>query len=907
MKLQKISVWKVGKLFAFLVGAVFTALTATAATFSMVADIPYVNDSDASHVGNLYLPKKVTSSTPIVLTIHGGGWTSGDRASWRGVSEFFVKNLGFAAFNIEYRLAGTGKRWPACGDDCVAAAEYLLSNEFKSQYGFGYDKIWICGGSAGGHLALWTLVNLETNKVAGCIAISPIGDPSLDYAKNASRYSALFDGAVNLAAMDPCARITANMAPVLITHATGDQVVPIESSQSFANAYRTAGNQVTYFEYPDDLEPNEAGHCIWRPSSSPNRLIDSIERKIAYFAGVANTTGEWTARTMDVMAVNRASIGTVMSVDLRFGAGNGLTNRLYLAYGDTYGGDRIGGWERHSFIGEVTDEVTTLHVNMPAARNYKFFMDVPFPDNQIGVPVKDIVATGSQYVDTGIRLRGGDDLRCSFKPAIRANMGVMGTRTGLNEEHVQVTYASETFIFDYGSNPADSENYKKYRVVTETCATNVWYDLVLSADERSVSLDDKGKNTTHCPDEFYTTYSCCLFKVAGKPAIHDCAQGAVSAFSIERGGLYLASYIPYKFGDTYGFFDRVTGSFVTAVAGSGEFLGTEDASAETPLTSATETIGLGRTIVERSPRVIQSCIIVKDDDIKYLDVVFGVDNGFANVLYLAYDERDRGVDPNAWANLERIGTIPSYTNSWRVAVPQTARHCRIFLSMPVDGDSLPVALGSIVGNGSGYFDTGFTIKGGDSVQARAKATYRNGVVFGSRESSANVRNVLACFATGYISIDYNNSDYSLYRLTTAQDEGKYVNRWFDVLTSSEERSATDVANSTKEANSTVCPDQFETFTNCWLFYASGKMPSDIMSRFTGEIASFKMVRDGYLLTSLSPCRVGNEYGFYDCVNGNFLSAAEGTFSGVEDSDAAPLFSVSDDMAVNPRGIIIAVF
>ena len=83
MKLQETSVWKVGKLFAFLVGAVFTALTTTAATFSMVADIPYANDSDASHVGNLYLPKKVASSTPIVLTIHGGGWASGDRASWR--------------------------------------------------------------------------------------------------------------------------------------------------------------------------------------------------------------------------------------------------------------------------------------------------------------------------------------------------------------------------------------------------------------------------------------------------------------------------------------------------------------------------------------------------------------------------------------------------------------------------------------------------------------------------------------------------------------------------------------------------------------------------------------------------------------------------------------------------------
>ena len=491
---------KVAVLAATVATSAILSLRSSAAEFTVTNDIAYVDGGGASQVGNLYLPKKVTSSTPMVLTIHGGGWTSGDRASWRGVAEFFAKDLGYAAFNIEYRLAGESARWPACGDDCVAAAQYLLSSEFKNRYGFGYDKIWICGGSAGGHLALWTLVNLPTNKVAGCVAISPIGDPASDRAMNPSRYSALFGDAIDLDAMNPCLRITAGMAPVLITHATDDQVVPIVSSKAFAAAYSVVGNQVDFFEYPCDLEPNEAGHCIWRPGSSPHRLINSLESKIAFFARNPTTTGEWTARAMGVSAVNRAAVGTVASVDLQFGEGNGLTNRLYLAYGETYGGDHMADWEQTQFVCEVTDDMSSLHVNMPRGRNFKFFLDVPFPGNQVGVPVKNVIGTGTQYIDTGVHLRGGDDLRCTFSPSVVANMGLFGTRTAVNVENVNAIYYAGKFFLDY-----NSSNWEPYRLMTASSPANCSYDIVLSANERSVTGVAIAPNKEPCEDDFTTT------------------------------------------------------------------------------------------------------------------------------------------------------------------------------------------------------------------------------------------------------------------------------------------------------------------------------------------------------------------------------------------------------------------
>ena len=256
-----------------------TVLAAICTVFScyarIVRDIQYDSSIGRFCRGDLFLPDKVSASTPLVLAIHGGGWAHGDRASWEGVARFFTEQLGFAAFNIEYRLASVSNRWPASGNDCVNAARFVLSDEFKKRFSLSHDKIWICGGSAGGHLALWTLTHLPVGDVAGCISISAIGDPVLDYAVHAERYKALFGdvAGMGLATMDPCKAIVPGMAPVLCTHAMEDKVVPIASHKAFADAYRSTGNVCEFFEYPATAlgasRPCEAsvGKIVWEALS----------------------------------------------------------------------------------------------------------------------------------------------------------------------------------------------------------------------------------------------------------------------------------------------------------------------------------------------------------------------------------------------------------------------------------------------------------------------------------------------------------------------------------------------------------------------------------------------------------------------------------------------------------------
>lgn len=67
-----------------------------------VSEVSY--GSDPQQTGHLFLPAKMTPETPVVLNIHGGGWSAMSRNDAAGVSAFLVEN-GCAVYSIDYRLA----------------------------------------------------------------------------------------------------------------------------------------------------------------------------------------------------------------------------------------------------------------------------------------------------------------------------------------------------------------------------------------------------------------------------------------------------------------------------------------------------------------------------------------------------------------------------------------------------------------------------------------------------------------------------------------------------------------------------------------------------------------------------------------------------------------------------------
>lgn len=259
------------------------ALAALGNPAKIVRDVPYDAGLGVDGLGDLHYPKGWTADTPVALLIHGGGWTGLHRPSVEGIARYLVEDLGMAAYNIEYRLASKKTPWPACGDDCVKAAKWLLAGGAP---GLKPRKIWVIGGSAGGHLTLWTALSLPPEQLAGAISISGIADPAPDFAAHPGRYHALFRKVPEQAdfdSMNPLRLIRRGQSPILLTHADADKVVPIASARAFEKAYKAAGNRCDFLEYSTKIQPGLTGHCIWIPGSKPHRLIPSLEKRITEF------------------------------------------------------------------------------------------------------------------------------------------------------------------------------------------------------------------------------------------------------------------------------------------------------------------------------------------------------------------------------------------------------------------------------------------------------------------------------------------------------------------------------------------------------------------------------------------------------------------------------------------------
>lgn len=93
----------------------------------------------------------------VYLHIHGGGHTLGGADLQDQSLEALAMTLGAAVVSVDYRLAPEHP-WPACAEDCEAAAMWLI-DAMRDE--FGVERAIIGGESAGAHLAAVALLRLR--------------------------------------------------------------------------------------------------------------------------------------------------------------------------------------------------------------------------------------------------------------------------------------------------------------------------------------------------------------------------------------------------------------------------------------------------------------------------------------------------------------------------------------------------------------------------------------------------------------------------------------------------------------------------------------------------------------------------------------------------------------------------
>jgi acetyl esterase/lipase len=185
----------------------------------------------------------------MVVIVHGGGWSSGDKQ--KDISVLFgpLSKSNFAWFSINYRLAPTN-RWPACLEDTEAAIRWVKAH--AKDYKGNPQRMAVLGYSAGGQLAcLAAVLARHDAQVQAVVGVAAPTDMVADTERRGGLSKSLqmllgretVDDQTRalLREMSPINYIKRGLPPFLLIQGDADKTVHYEQSLNFQAKLRENG------------------------------------------------------------------------------------------------------------------------------------------------------------------------------------------------------------------------------------------------------------------------------------------------------------------------------------------------------------------------------------------------------------------------------------------------------------------------------------------------------------------------------------------------------------------------------------------------------------------------------------------------------------------------------------------
>ena len=190
--------------------------------------------SDTNQVFDLYLPANRTEDTKVILLVHGGGWTSGDKADMNNFKDYILQNIpNVAVVNINYKLADNNTQaYPTQINDITSVVNYLKSRQ--NEYVISNDLGFV-GASAGAHLSmLWSYAfdtDNQTKMVCSVVGPTNFTDPAYLNSTDPNLQAILNVFGVDtstpfLEEVSPYHQLTADAPPTILFYGGLDPLIP---------------------------------------------------------------------------------------------------------------------------------------------------------------------------------------------------------------------------------------------------------------------------------------------------------------------------------------------------------------------------------------------------------------------------------------------------------------------------------------------------------------------------------------------------------------------------------------------------------------------------------------------------------------------------------------------------------
>jgi acetyl esterase/lipase len=287
--LKRIALWSAA-VFALVALLLLVAAPRDSAALTVERDVVYGTAHGTPLLLDLAMPKTGNGPFPVVVFLHGGGWSEGNRQEMNHFIEG-VAGLGYVGVTVAYRLVPAA-RFPAQLEDCKAAVRWLRANAAK--YRINPKRIGVVGFSAGGHLASMLGVTGKNDGLEGAG-----GNPD-----QSSRVQAVvsFFGLTDFSTRDwprdlengviepflggsfanhadeyrrasPITYVTSDAPPFLFFHGSEDKLVPVDQSKRLGEKLRNAG----VFAEVNVLEGEGHGFTDAANQKAMRRMLDFLD------------------------------------------------------------------------------------------------------------------------------------------------------------------------------------------------------------------------------------------------------------------------------------------------------------------------------------------------------------------------------------------------------------------------------------------------------------------------------------------------------------------------------------------------------------------------------------------------------------------------------------------------------